>query len=537
MPSAAAVPRPSATGERPSPSGPSSDVTLDTPLSRGPRRTRAIHVVVPALFAAGLYAVACPPYGWWLAAWTVPALILLPTRGLGVARAALCGSLFGVALGFGFTPWLLHASLEFFAFDRVRATGIVMLLWLVLGSPFALLTAAHAVIADRVPLWGRPAVGAWLWAGMELVRTVVLGMPWELLGHTQFRNLWLIQIADLGGVYAVSFVMAFVSLALGEMLVARDRGRARAAVGLAIACGLLAATLGYGVVAMRVQAGTPDHARARTVAVVQGNVPNEFRWKRVHFQRVAAIYAQLSTSAARAGVDLIVWPENAVNFYFDREPMLRALVAPSARLARDGLLLGAPRLTDGGTAHNAAYLLASDGTVAAIYDKQRLLPLAEADPLGRARAARPEAPVYAPGGPGGVLVAGTTKIGAVICYEVLLPSLVRDRLRDGAELLVNLANDAWLDPGDGAALRQHFSMSVFRAVEARRFLVRAAGTGISAIVDPTGAIQATIPAGEAGSLVGRVLLRDGLTPYVRFGDAWLAAVGLALAALVTRMRA
>jgi len=338
-------------------------------------------------------------------------------------------------------------------------------------------------------------------------------------------------------VYAVSFVMAFVSLAVVEAVIAGHERRTRAAVGmLACAVGLLAATLVYGSLAIRVHATDPDGARTRTIAVVQGNVRGEFRWKRVYYQRTVATYAQLSSAAARDGVDLIVWPENAVNFYLEHEPMLRAQVAPIARLTRDGLLLGAPRLADAGIAHNSAYLLSPDGDVAATYDKQQLVPLAEHDPFRSARPANPDALAYEPGGSGGVLAAGRTTLGAAICYEVLFPRLVRDRVRHGAELLVNIANDAWLDPGDGMALRQHFSMAVFAAVETRRFLVRAANTGISGFVAPTGAVYATLPIGQAGSSIGRVVLRDELTPYVRFGDAWLVVVGLALAATVWKAR-
>jgi apolipoprotein N-acyltransferase len=125
----------------------------------------------------------------------------------------------------------------------------------------------------------------------------------------------------------------------------------------------------------------------------------------------------------------------------------------------------------------------------------------------------------------------------MICYEVLFPSLVRDLVQRGAQVLVNLSNDDWLDAGDGAALEQHFSMAVFRAIETRRDLVRVAGSGVSGFVDATGRVVATVPRETAGAHVERVRLRGELTPYVRWGDAWIALFGIVvLAGLRPRRR-
>jgi len=126
------------------------------------------------------------------------------------------------------------------------------------------------------------------------------------------------------------------------------------------------------------------------------------------------------------------------------------------------------------------------------------------------------------------------RLGTVICYEALFPRLVRHLVRQGAELLVNISNDSWLDGGDGAAPRQHFSMVIFRAIETRRYLVRASASGVSGFVGPYGDPYALVPSHTAGTAVAAVVPLHGLTPYVRWGDSWIAVAGVVLAASTLR---
>jgi apolipoprotein N-acyltransferase len=356
-------------------------------------------------------------------------------------------------------------------------------------------------------------------------------MPWELLGHTQYRALWLVQIADLGGVPAVSFVMTLASVAAAE-LIADARTVAlpslRPVRRLLPAAAMLVATFAYGVDA-RARYASGDEATTVTVAVVQGNIPNEYRWQRAHMERTLAAYAGLTRSTLGARPALVVWPENAVDFYLEREPMLRTQLAQVAASAPGGLLVGSPRLATETDARNSAQLLAADGTIRAVYDKQRLVPFAESTLFPSANADMQE-PAYGPGPRAEPIASSVGRLGTMICYEVLFARLVNDLVRRGAQVLVNLSNDSWLDGGDGAAPEQHFSMAVLTAIETRRDLVRAAGSGASGFIDASGRVVARLPRNESGTLVERVRLRDELTPYVRWGDAWILATGIVLAA-------
>ena len=260
----------------------------------------------------------------------------------------------------------------------------------------------------------------------------------------------------------------------------------------------------------------------RSVAVVQTNVAPAFRWNRAYTQRQVGAHLDL-TARIEGHPALIVWPENAVPTYLESEPMLAAELAEAASAHGADLLVGGPRLAPDGV-RNSVNLFTAAGRYGGHYDKQHLVAFAEDRPFS-AGAADPDSPSeFSPGRVAGVLPS-FVQLGVTICHEIVYPELVHQSVRQGAELLVNVSNDGWLG-GRGVASRQHFAMSVFRAVEARRYLVRGAITGVSGIVDPYGRVVQTLPSDEAGIVTAEVEGRRGLTPYVRFGDAFAAACAL-----------
>jgi apolipoprotein N-acyltransferase len=234
---------------------------------------------------------------------------------------------------------------------------------------------------------------------------------------------------------------------------------------------------------------------------------------------------------------LIVWPEHAVPRYLDAEPMLAAQLARLATRRRADLLFGVPRF-EGGRVYNSVQLITAAGRNGGHYDKQRLVLGAESNPLARSAAAGPDhAPSEFSAGTEPGVLRSFVPFGVSICHEILFPELATRAVREGAELLVNVSNDGWLDSGHGVASRQHFAMAVFRAVETRRYLVRAATTGVSGIVDPYGRVVDTLGPGASGVVVGSVAGRTGMTLYVRVGDAFAFACLLAAAAALHGRRA
>jgi apolipoprotein N-acyltransferase len=310
------------------------------------------------------------------------------------------------------------------------------------------------------------------------------------------------------------------------------RALAVAAAPLAGALALVAATLGYGAWTLE-REGRRAPGSMAALALAQGNLPGERRWERASAERGLLAYAALSRRAIRESrPDLLVWPEYAVTFYPDRDDTVRAALATLAGETGAGLVFGAPRIDGEPPAaryFNAAYHLDRDGTLAA-YDKRHLVPLAEYRllALGEAQAAEPGAEFTA-GRSGTIFVTAAGRLGVLICYEVIFPELARELVRGGAEVLLNLANDGWLDAGGLGAGAQHLSITVFRAVETRRWVARAAGSGISGFIDPLGRPLGLIAAGTSGVTTAEIEPRRDLTVYTRVGD--LFAIACALLAL------
>jgi apolipoprotein N-acyltransferase len=234
-----------------------------------------------------------------------------------------------------------------------------------------------------------------------------------------------------------------------------------------------------------------------------------------------------------------VWPESALTFFLDDEPLYRTAIARV--LVHTGALLvtGGPRTANGREPpyHNTAFLLGPDAIIVAWYDKERLLPFAEYFPLpafdvlrrsfGRVReftAGVPTPPLPTPAGAAGVIV----------CNEALFPGPAAARVRNGADLLLALTNDTWV--GDRKYARQAFEMTLVRAVEQRRWLVRASTAGPSAVVDPSGTVVAETEPLTAATLAATVAPRTGLTPYARVGDAFAVLCGLVALAACGRFR-
>ncbi|HJQ84536.1 MAG TPA: apolipoprotein N-acyltransferase, partial [Candidatus Binatia bacterium] len=248
----------------------------------------------------------------------------------------------------------------------------------------------------------------------------------------------------------------------------------------------------------------------------------------------AQAYARLTRAAADGGADLVVWPEHAVGEYVQEPSPARDLVLAASRRTGADLVLGAPSYDAGAggpTYHNSVFLV-RDGTLAGRYDKQRLLPVAEDGALATML---PGAGRYASGRPVRGLRARDALVGASICFEAMYPELVRGIVAGGAELLVNVSNDVWF--GHASPAETHLAMAALRAVENRRWLVRAAATGVSAVVDPAGRVVARAEFGVPGVVSATVRPLHVRTPYQRWGDgaAWLLAA-LAAAASLRRPR-
>jgi apolipoprotein N-acyltransferase len=371
-----------------------------------------------------------------------------------------------------------------------------------------------------------------LWVALEYVRSFLFsGFPWQLLGYSQFARLPLIQISDIGGVYGLSALVAFVNGALfmGVLYFTQKRWqntgttlRSAAGAGLALLLAL-ALTWSYGQRRLHMIDRLIEAAPKARIAVIQGNIDQSLKWDPAFQIATINKYNRLSDSAMGRQPDLVIWPESAAPFYlfYDKQPTAMVLAAIERTMTDH--LIGSPSfIRKNGTVHyfNSAYLIDPQAKTTVQYDKTHLVPFGEYVPfkkwlpfLGKIVA---QVGDFRAGPKGRTLSWGAHQIGVQICYEIIFPGLSRALAQNGADLLVNITNDAWFGKTSGPY--QHFSMTVFRAVENRRALVRSANTGISGFIDPAGRVLASTPLLQEAALVHSVPLMRDITVYTRIGD-------------------
>ena len=376
-----------------------------------------------------------------------------------------------------------------------------------------------------------------LWVALEYIRSFVFtGFPWEMLGHSQYPRLHLIQIADLVGAYGISFLIALSNTAvfLAMMFFTRKSWQDRrisksvliGAVMLLVA-GLLL-TLIYG--SRRIK--TTDRLAAASpkarIAVIQPNIDQAVKWDPAFQAATVKTNNRLSFAAKPENPDLIVWPESATPFYlfYDKDPTQRVMEGIEQNEA--DFIIGSPsfdREAGNIVYYNSAYLIQPKLKTISKYDKAHLVPYGEYVPfkhwlpfLGKVVA---QVGDFQPGKPGKTMPWEKGAIGVQICYEIIFPELSRAMVKNNAVLLINITNDAWFGTTGGPY--QHFSMTVFRAVENRRALARAANTGISGFIDPAGRILSATPLLKEAVVTRTLPLISAKTFYTRFGDLFALA--------------
>jgi apolipoprotein N-acyltransferase len=357
-----------------------------------------------------------------------------------------------------------------------------------------------------------------------------------LLGYALVPDVTLIQVADLGGVYLLSFVLAFVNASVAEAMRCARREPRRLPGTLAPAGVLLVLVYAYGM--SRIAAPLPQTPAVR-IAVVQGNNDLGMQWRPEFYGRGLEQYLRLSMQAAqRTHPRLIVWPESAVTFFLAHEPHYQALIARTLTAIGADLIVGAPHYEDADPARpaffNSVFYMTADGQLRGRYDKARLLPFAEYFPLRTIEFLRRdfERVRYFTAGDGTTLL--HTRIGTaavVVCFEAIFPELVRRQMARGADVLLNVSNDVWLGRNAGPA--QHLTMASLRAVENRTWLIRATTTGVSAIIDPLGRVRERSSTFAAAVLDGYIVPMQVDTVYKRYGDVFAyASVAAAIVALL-----
>jgi apolipoprotein N-acyltransferase len=376
-----------------------------------------------------------------------------------------------------------------------------------------------------------------LWVAFEYVRTIIFtGFPWALLGHALYLRPHLIQISDLLGAYGVSFllVLSNVAIFMALMFIRRKTwgnltvSRPVLSGAITVFMAALLLTWIYGAWRIRSIDDLITAAPAARVAVIQGNIDQGVKWDPAHQTAAIKTHQRLSLAAKSDKPDLIVWPESATPFYLFYDERPTEMVMAGIENVNIDFLIGSPSVAKQGKRvvyFNSAYLINPSAKNVSRYDKTHLVPYGEYVPfekwlpfLGKVVA---QVGDFRPGKSGKILLWREDALGVQICYEVIFPNLSRKLVKNGAVLLINITNDAWF--GSTSGPYQHFSMTIFRAVENRRALARAANTGISGFIDPAGRILTTTPLLKEASLTRPLPMLRQMTFYTRFGDLFAIA--------------
>jgi apolipoprotein N-acyltransferase len=467
--------------------------------------------------------------------WVAVLLLIHGLRSRRTYLPAYCCGLVGHAVGF---YWIFGTVARFGGFGPIFA-GLIFALYVVTGALFfPLIALVHHQLGPRFEAFALRSPIAAVLTELLMVRL----FPWHF-AHTQIAFTPFVQLAGIGGAMLVTFVMFWVAEVVVRLIVARELRWA-----FVIPAVVFAASIGYGFSIMRAFASPAGPGL--DVLLVQGD-PALVETQNVDmaWRNVARIYEQ-SRKSARANT-LIVWPESSIPSYVPpdigsvrREPGLPWLADGSAFLVGGYSFLGDDER------YNAAFAVYPDGSVPFPYFKQILIPFGEYMPgaslfpwLNGLNAnagifhAGTETTVFAypmvqPDG-----AAHTVKVAPLVCYEDTVPSLAREATRRGAQVLVNLTYDTWF--GRSAAPYQHHVIAAFRAIENRRYLVRATSTGYSAVVNPLGKTIAALPFFTESKAIVRVTPLSFESTYTKYaGDTpwWALLVFCAGSVVVGRLQ-
>lgn len=481
-----------------------------------------------AILSAVLLILSFPGFNIWILAWVGLVPLLFAIKDETPLKAFLLSYLTGLLFFFGTIYWLIHVTL----------LGMLAAV-VILAGYFGLFGLLMAYRPPKKPLYLLFFVPA-AWVATEWLRSnLFTGFGWALIGHSQSQNLPVIQIADIFGAYGVSFLLVTANAAIYLLL---KKGRLAEDLEIPILITLILVLLAFGYGYYRLNnIFTGEKMR---VAVIQGNIPQVKKWDAAYREEILSRYERLTMEAGNDAADLIVWPETSVPGVLEGERRLLERMKRLCAEVKTPLFLGTIREDRKGphVYYNSATLLLPDGRVKGSYDKIHLVPFGEYVPLkGIFGFVEKIAPA-----PIGDVSRGKeytvfsvpieretrsdyaswrlikrAKFSALICFEDVFPELSREFVRHGARFLVNITNDAWYK--ETPAAYQHAQSSVFRAVENRTNVVRAANTGFSCFIDQKGRVVKSVEKDGANLSVDGfashdIVLANTRTFYTVYGD-------------------
>jgi len=501
------------------------------------KRKNGIYSCFLCIVSGGLFALCQPPFNLGHLSWFCLVPFLIGLNG----KKAKQGFVYGFIMGAVYFLCILY--FVFIVQPPLTITGAILLI-IYQALYLALFGLLFSIIAGRDSCLQFVFSSAFLWVSIEYLRSIgVMGFPWGLLAYTQWKNLTLIQIAEITGVYGVSFVVFVFNAAVAYIILQylrkpfdyRRFSTPEMAVLSVLLIGIITSVFFYGMRAIsRYEPLIKEREKEIDIAIVQGNIDQSKKWDPHYLGESLGVFMGL-TGELKGTPDLIIWPETAITVSLNENPFLRDSISGFARSIHTYLITGVQEYEDG-RYYNRAILISPAGEISGKYDKIHLVPFGEATPAFF----KWIFPFLKKVIPGEDISSGSVrtvfehpsgKFSCCICFESIFPGEIRLFIKRGAQFLVNITNDAWF--GKTNAPYHHFAINVFRAVENRIEIARAANSGISGYIDKLGRPRYYTRIFTRGLIRSNLSLRNGTTIYTRFGDIFSYACLVATALLMS----
>ena len=490
------------------------------------------------LLSAGLLILSFPRFNLEFLVWFAFVPLFFALEEKSKFKSFLLSYFTGVIFWLGIVYWLIHVTLP---------GMIILVLYLALYfGIFGLIISCYRLQATGYRLFSIPAI----WVLLEYLRShLFTGFAWALLGYSQYLNLPIIQLADITGVWGISFLVMMVNVVIKEIICYRlqaigYRKSIKKLLFLAFSMWLVACGYGFFRLNQNIE------GNKLRISVIQGNIPQEFKWDPNSKNFIIDRYINLTRQAIKDRPDLIVWPEAALPVVLEEEPVFYGKTKDFVREIKIPLLLGAVTSKDK-LYYNSALLISAEGRLLNKYDKLHLVPFGEYIPLRKTLGfLQTVVPIgdFSRGKEYTIFKIQNSKLktqnsfAVLICFEDLFPELSRSFAKKDADFLINITNDAWFKMTSSPY--QHLQASVFRAVENRVALIRSANTGVSGFIAPTGKIISLVEDRKGRNIFISgydteeiIITKRNLSFYTRYPDIFIIACFLIiLFGMIPRIR-
>ncbi|MFW2331344.1 MAG: apolipoprotein N-acyltransferase [Nitrospinota bacterium] len=527
---------------------------FSTNLTIGSNYYLKLQALLPIL-AAILFSLAFPDYQIGLLAWIafVPLLISIIDQSL--LKSSLFGLLFGTLFYIITIPWIINSIHNVAGVNLLLSILIFFILVIYLGSYSALFTFLVTFITKRFGFKLASILTPFIFVTTELFKTKMIhvAFPWGTVSQTQYKILPVIQAADLFGASFISFIIIGFNVVISYIIYNKfSLNKPFASIKAPLLIGLVLALILpiYGHFRLeQINNKNQQVEENLTIALIQGNIDQKIKWNPKYRSSQINHYIVSSKKFASLGAKLIIWPEAAIPYLFGNEPYYDNLIISLAKEEKIYLIFGS--LADSGNKGskrgdviNRAWLVTPDGRLQ-YYDKIHLVPFGEYVPfenllffIGKLSAAVGhitagnklnllvgDPNIEMPPNDNSLRIANSLAIGIQICFEIIFPDYSRKLASMGANLLVNITNDSWFGVSD--ASEQSLAIATLRAVENRLFILRAAQTGISAIISSSGSIDESTTIFEEDAILASIPIQD-ITPtfFNRIGYLFESFCGL-----------